>query len=160
MTVVPVRRPIATQYEHLWINWSPIEIGYFSRMLGVCKVHNRDPTLVPGLNFYITAGNWNKRSVVRHTILAVTLCRRHLVVARETQFVILQAKHRVGAPLVWIVRTTTCAQSPSPLISEHDFAPIVGKRSRVPICIVRIVYCIETLRMNGITYIQHNSISG
>src|SRR5262249_13396942 len=117
----------------MWINWPTIEIGNFNRMVRVCKVHNRDATLVPGLDFYIPAGNWNERTVVRYTILGVALRCRQLVIVRETQLVILQTKHSVGAPFVRIVGTATGAQSPSPFIGEHDLCPIVRKRGRVPI---------------------------
>src|SRR2546423_5556284 len=109
----------------MWINWPTIEIGNFNRMGSVGKVHNRDATLVPGLHFYIPAGNWNERTVVGHTILGVALCGRQLVVAREVQLVILQTKHRIGAPFVRIVWTATRTQSPAPLIGEHDLFPIV-----------------------------------
>src|SRR5215475_3791436 len=98
----------------MWINWSTIEIGNFNRMVRVGKVHNRDATLIPGLHFYIPAGNWNERTVVRHTILGVALRRRQLVVARETQLVILQIKYSVGAPFVRIGGAATRAQPSSP----------------------------------------------
>src|SRR5206468_3329429 len=78
VTVVPVGRPVATQYQHMWIDRPTIEIGNFNRMVRVGKVHNRDATLVPGLDFYVAAGNWNERAVVCHTILCVALCCWHL----------------------------------------------------------------------------------
>src|SRR5215510_186243 len=109
----------------MWINWPTIEIGNFNRMVRVGKVHNRYATLVPGLHFYIPAGNWNERTVVRHTILGVALRFRQQVVASETQLVILQMKYRVGAPFARIVGTATRAHSPSPLIGEHDLRPVV-----------------------------------
>src|SRR5262245_60413692 len=102
----------------MWINWPTIEIGNFNRMVRVGKVHKRDATLVPGLHFYIPAGNWNERTVVRHTILGVALRRRQLVVARETQLVILQTKQSVGAPFVRTVGTAPPAPSPSPLTPD------------------------------------------
>src|SRR5580765_7833379 len=104
----------------MWINWSAIEVGTLNGMLLVGKVHDRDPTLVPGLHFYVSAGNWNERTVVCHTILTVALCCRQLVVARETQLVILQTKQRVGAPFVRIVGTATRTQPASPLIGEDN----------------------------------------
>src|SRR5262249_663738 len=107
----------------MWVNWPTIEIGDFNRMVRVGKVHNRDATLVPGLHFYIPAGNRNERTVVRHTILGVALRRRHLVVARETQLVILQTKHRVGPPFARVVGTAT-APSPPPHSSVNTtFVP-------------------------------------
>src|SRR5262249_34482994 len=120
VTVVPVSRPVAAQYQHLRINRSAIEICNLNRMVGVGKVHHRDAALIPGLHFYVAAGNRNERTVVGYTVLAVALCRRHLVVARETQLVVLQTKDSVGAPLVRIVGTATSAQSPSPLVREDD----------------------------------------
>src|SRR5215510_7021417 len=109
------------------IKWTTIEIGYFNRMIGVGKVHNRHTTLVPGLYFYVPAGNRNERAVVCHTVLGVALRRRQLVVARKTQLVAIQTKHSVGAPFIRIVGTATRTQSASPLIREHDLCPIVRK---------------------------------
>src|SRR5262249_38750126 len=105
------------------INWPTIEIRDFNRMFRVGEVHNRDAALVPGLHFYIAAGNWYERTVVGHTVFCVALRCRHFVVARETQLVILQLKHGIGAPFVRIVSTATRTKSASPLIGEHDLCP-------------------------------------
>src|SRR5260370_443855 len=125
MTVVPVGGPVAAEHEHLGINRPAIEIADFNWMLCVGEVHHRDAALVPGLHLDVAAGNWNERPVMRHTVLAVTLGRRHLVVARKAQLVVLQAENRISAPFVRIVCPAARAQAAAPLISENDFCPIV-----------------------------------
>src|SRR5207253_11521195 len=85
MAVVPVGGPVAAEHQHLGINRSAIEIGDFNWMLCVGEVHHRDAALVPGLDLDVAAGNWNERPVMRHTVLAVALSSRQLVIARKAQ---------------------------------------------------------------------------
>ena len=94
-----------------------------------------------------------------HAVFAVALSRWQLVVAGEAQLVVLQVEDGVSAPLVGIVRTTARAQSAAPLIREHDLLPIVRKRSRVPIRIVRIIYRVHALWIRRIFDVQKNSIA-
>src|SRR5688572_22339825 len=69
-------------------------------------------------------------------------------------------KQSIGAPFVRIVGAATGIQTASPFISEYDLFPIVRKRGRVPICVVRIVHGVQTLGMRGISDVEQDSISG
>ena len=109
VAVVPVGGPVTAEHEHLWINRPPIEIADFNRMIRVGEVHDGDATLVPGLHFDVAARNRNERPVVRHTVLAVGLGRRQLVVTRKAQLIVLQTEDRISAPLVRIVRPASSA---------------------------------------------------
>src|SRR5262249_37804855 len=132
MAVVPVRRPVATEYEHVWIDWTTIEIANFNRMLRVGEVHQRDAALIPTLHRNVSARDRNERAVVRNAVLAVALRCRHLVVARKIQLLILQVEDRICTPLVRIVRAAARTESAAPLVGEDDFLSIIRKRSRVP----------------------------
>src|SRR5207244_4331908 len=93
MTVVPVGGPVSAEHEHLGINRPAIEISDFNWMLCIGEVHEGDAALVPRLHLEVAAGNWNERAVVRHTVLAVGLGSRQLVVARKAQLVIFQTEN-------------------------------------------------------------------
>src|SRR5207237_4533190 len=117
----------------------------------------RHAALIPVLRIDVAAGNWNERPVVRHTVFAVGLGSRQLVVARKAQLVVVQVEDGVSAPLVRIVRSASCAQSATPLIGEHNFFPVVRKRGRVPIRIVWIVYRVHSFGMYWIFDVQKDS---
>src|SRR6185369_7727024 len=63
MAVVPVSRPVAAKDEHVWINWSTIEVADLNRMLRVGEVYERDAALIPRLHEDIATGNRNERPV-------------------------------------------------------------------------------------------------
>ena len=159
LAVVPIRRPVAAEHEHVGINRPAIEIGNFNWMLRVGEVHHRDAALVPGLRLDVAAGNRNERAVVRDAVLAVALGRRQLVVTREAQLVVLQIKDGISAPLVRIIRPAARVKSAAPFIGENHFCAIVRKRGRVPIRIVRIVYRVHSFWICRIFDVQKDSVT-
>src|SRR5687767_5817556 len=94
-----------------------------------------------------------------HAVLAVALGSGQLVVTREFQLVILNVENRIRAPLVWIVRATARSHSTTPLVREHNFLTVIRKRSRMPVCVILVVYCIETFRVDRIFDVQQDSVS-
>src|SRR5262245_54198332 len=128
-------------------------------MVHIREIHERDAALIPCLYFEVAARDRNEGSIVGHTILAVALRGGHLVVARKFQFVVLQMEECVSAPLVRIVRAAAGSESATPLIGEHNFLPIIRKRSGVPVRVIRIVYSVEALWINWIFDVQQDSVT-
>ena len=95
-----------------------------------------------------------------YTIFGVALCGGQFVVAGKIQLVISQMKHRVRAPHVRIGDAATRSHSSAPLIGEHNFCSVIGKRSRVPIGIVRIVDGVYAFRIHRVFDVEHDAIAG
>src|SRR5688572_2826278 len=128
-------------------------------MFRIRKIHHRNSALVPGLHQDVTTRNGNKRAVMGDTILLLGLCGRHLVVAGEMKLVIRDPKNRVGTPYVRIDGAATRSAAASPFVCEYYLLPIVRKRSRVPVGIVRVIYRINALWIHRIFDVQENAIS-
>src|ERR671927_1752369 len=114
MAVVPVRRPVTTEHQHVWIDWTTIEVSDFNRMRGVGEIHDGDAALIPALHCDVAAGDRNQRTVMGHTVFTEPLRRGQLVVAREFQFVVLEVEDGVSAPLVRIGSAAACTESAAP----------------------------------------------
>src|SRR6185503_19940643 len=48
----------------------------------------------------------------------------------------------------------------APFVGEQNFLPVIRKRRRVPVCIIRIVYCVEALWIYWIFDVEQEPISG
>ena len=128
-------------------------------MCCVGEVHHGDAALVPGLHFDIAAGNRDQRAIVRDTVLRVALRGRQFVIAGEGQLIVLEMEDRIRTPLVRVVRAAARAQAAAPLVGKHDFGPIVGERSGVPVRVIGIVHGIYAYRMYRVLDVQQNPIA-